>query len=95
MRKKTSEVLSEVERYEFARRLEQVMAEKEKSYADLAKEAGVTRQAIGQYINGTALPSIPALRKMAIFLGVSVDWLLWIPDAVQYPNTEQPQQPID
>ena len=45
----------------------------------------ITRQAISQYIDGTSLPNAERIEYIAIFFGVSADYLLGITD-VAYPE---------
>lgn len=46
------------------------------SQVDLAKQVEVSQSAINQYEKGVKTPSVPVLRKIAIALDVSVDYLL-------------------
>ena len=42
----------------------------------LAKELGITRQAVGQYCDGSGQPNAEKLSIIAQYFNVSVDWLL-------------------
>ena len=46
----------------------------------LAEKFNLTQQAIYKYENGLAEPDIEMLRNLAVFFGVSVDYLLGIKD---------------
>ena len=46
------------------------------SQAQLAKESKITPASISQFVNGERMPSTPLLRKIAIALNISVDYLL-------------------
>ncbi len=43
---------------------------------ELAKYVNITEQTISRYKRGTRLPDTEELFRLAIFLGVSIDWLL-------------------
>ena len=49
--------------------------EKGWSQGDLAKQSGVSREMIGKYERGEAVPSIEAAKKIASALGVTLDYL--------------------
>jgi transcriptional regulator with XRE-family HTH domain len=46
------------------------------SQTDLAKAAGVSREIIGRYERGEAMPSIEVAKKIADTFGVSLDYLV-------------------
>jgi len=50
--------------------------EKEWSQTDLANNSGVSREMIGKYERGEAVPSIEAAKKIADSFGVSLDYLV-------------------
>lgn len=60
----------------FAERLRSLMDERKTTQLILANEIGVTRQAISQYMDGSAQPNIDKLYKIAIYFDVSTDYLL-------------------
>lgn len=62
----------------FARRLEQAMIEKSIYPSQLAKLSGVSRTNIYSYIAGTAQPTAFNIKRLAITLNKSADWLLGI-----------------
>lgn len=62
----------------FARRLEQAMIEKSIYPSQLAKLSGVSRVNIYKYISGTAQPTAFNIKRLAIALDKSADWLLGI-----------------
>ena len=49
--------------------------EKGWSQGDLAKQSGVSREMIGKYERGEAVPSNEAAKKIASALGVTLDYL--------------------
>lgn len=64
----------------FAKRLEQVMIERNIYPAQLSKITGIKRTVIYNYINGTHQPTAFNIKRIAVGLGVSADWLLGITD---------------
>lgn len=56
--------------------LRQLLKEHHTTITALAKELGITRQAVGQYCDGSGLPNAEKLAIIAQHFGVSVDWLL-------------------
>lgn len=68
-------------KHEFGRRLHQLLLKKGMRQADLARAAGVKRDAISSYINGKALPEALNLRKIAEALGMEDQDLL--PDTMR------------
>ena len=50
--------------------------EKNWSQTDLATKSGVSREMIGKYERGEAVPSIEAAKKIADAFGVSLDYLV-------------------
>ncbi|MCM1167294.1 MAG: helix-turn-helix transcriptional regulator [Lachnospiraceae bacterium] len=60
----------------FATRLRELLEEREITQPVLAEAIGVSRQSVGQWKDGKTVPDILDLRKIAIFFGVSTDYLL-------------------
>lgn len=60
----------------FAKKLEQVMRERNLYPVQVEKLTGVKRQRIHDYICGTHQPTAHIIRKIAIGLNVSADYLL-------------------
>lgn len=52
----------------------------EKSVKDFADEIGITRQAMGYYLNGDRIPDIQMLHQICSACNVSSDWLLGLSD---------------
>ena len=50
--------------------------EKNWSQTDLANKSGVSREMIGKYERGKAIPSVDAAKKIADAFGVSLDFLV-------------------
>ena len=53
-----------------------IRKEKDWSQTDLANESGVSREMIGKYERGEAIPSVDAAKKIADALEVSLDFLV-------------------
>lgn len=51
--------------------------EKGWSQAGLANKSQVSREMIGKYERGRAVPSVDAAKKIADALGVTIDYLYW------------------
>lgn len=64
--------------FTFARRLEQVMIERELYPRDVQILTGVHKQNIYQYIQGVKQPSAFNIKRIAKGLKISADWLLGI-----------------
>jgi transcriptional regulator with XRE-family HTH domain len=65
--------------------LKKLMDESDTKQDVLAKELGVSRQAVGKYCNGDAEPPFEGLVKIAKFFSVPTDYLLGI---VEEPTTD-------
>jgi transcriptional regulator with XRE-family HTH domain len=59
-----------------ADRITALRKQKDMSQTDLAKAAGVSREIIGRYERGEALPSIEVAKHIADAFGVSLDYLV-------------------
>lgn len=64
------------QRQRTGRYIRRLREEKHYSQTELAREIGVTRQAVCQWESGTTLPKHEYLRSLSAFFGVSVDDLL-------------------
>lgn len=64
----------------FAKRLEQIMIERQIYPAQVAKITGIKRTVIYAYVDGTHQPTAYNIKRLAIGLNVSADWLLGITD---------------
>ena len=64
--------------YTFAKRLEQIMRERQLYPAQVEKLTGIRRQRIHEYLNGTVQPSAYAVKLIATGLDISADYLLGI-----------------
>ena len=62
-------------------RIRELVSENNITQNALAKEIGVTRQAISQYCDGSSVPNADKLLKLAQFFNVSADYLLGVTDA--------------
>lgn len=63
-----------------AKRLEQIMIERQIYPAQVAKITGIKRTVIYAYVDGTHQPTAFNIKRLAIGLNVSADWLLGITD---------------
>ena len=64
--------------FTFAKRLEQIMRERQLYPAQVEKLTGIRRQRIHEYLNGTVQPSAYAVKLIATGLDISADYLLGI-----------------
>lgn len=60
----------------FSKRLNQLLKENKISKYRLAKEIGVNKQTISFWCDGVCEPKISYLHKLAIYFGVSADYLI-------------------
>lgn len=68
----------------FAKRLEQIMIERDLYPAQVAKMTGIKRSRIYDYMKGTHQPTAFNLKRIAQGLNVSVDWLIGISNKDKY-----------
>ena len=74
----------------FAKRLRELIKTKGIKHGDLANKdvLNVSRQAVGQYCNGTALPPADKIVILAQYFDVSADYLLGLTDAKTTKDTD-------
>ena len=60
----------------FPTNLRTLLDEKKSTITALARELGITRQAVSQYADGTGQPNADKLKRIADYFNVSTDWLL-------------------
>ncbi len=72
--------MKEFERNVFGERLKALRAEKNIGQNLPAKELGLSNASISYWETGKQLPTIEALYKLAVFFGVSSDYLLGLKD---------------
>lgn len=74
----------------FAKRLRELIKTKGIKHGDIAdkKVLNVSRQAVGQYCNGTALPPADKIVILARYFDVSADYLLGLTDAKTTKDTD-------
>ena len=65
----------------FNKRLEECLFENELNFGDICKKAGITRMQLWKYRFDGCMPSVQALKGLAIALNVSADYLLGITKA--------------
>lgn len=74
----------------FSENLKQLRKEKKLKQADIASYFGVGRTTVTSWENGTAMPNIDILDRLATLLGVSTDNLLGrVPQIEKYKRDEQ------
>lgn len=71
----------------FGERVRVAMAVARLSRVSLARECGVTPQAIQKWCDGTAMPTSGNLMTLARLSGASLEWLMW-PHPVDIRTTE-------
>lgn len=64
----------------FPTRFREEAREKKISQGKIAKELGISRQAVSYYMNGISLPDIECLERISRILDVSADYLLGLSD---------------
>ena len=64
----------------FSERLKELRADKKISMKDLAKAVGATDGAISNWENGVNEPKLTFIVRLALFFGVSSDYLLGLED---------------
>lgn len=70
----------------FPSQLRALRKEKGISQADLAKELGISKSTLGLWETGDTLPDAKSVRDLAVYFGVSADYLLgipWTPDELE------------
>ncbi len=64
--------------FTFAQRLEQIMHERQLYASDLSKITGIPERTIRDYTSGIYMPNAFAIKRIAVTLNVSADYLLGI-----------------
>lgn len=70
----------------FSERLTQARQKKKLNFKELSKISGITATAISYYEKGTKVPQLDSASKLAVALGVSLDWLCGIENDVTNSN---------
>ena len=73
----------------FAKRLRHIMDATRTTQETLAKQIGLTRQTISQYMDGSVLPNAEKLHKMCVYFNIPSDYLLGHTDSQSTDITEQ------
>lgn len=73
---------------EFAVRLKMLRENRDLSLADLSEKVGLVKSLLWRYENGKSEPGLSALKVLAEFFGVTLDWLAGNGDSndIQYSN---------
>lgn len=66
--------------YSFSIRLEEYMRTEKLYPTSLSRKAGISRSMIYKYLDGSCFPDGLTLKKLAVKLKVSADWLLGLSD---------------
>lgn len=64
----------------FAERLVDLMQEQQLNISTLAEKTGIPRTSINNWLNQARSPKVEYIQKLAIFFGVSADYLLGLED---------------
>lgn len=72
----------------FSERLTETRQAAKLNYKELSKKSGVTSTAISYYEKGTKAPTLESAAKIAVALGVSLDWLCGIEKKVNTGGSE-------
>lgn len=60
--------------------IKKLRIDKNLSQVELANKLSVTKQSVSNWENGNIMPSIDMLMKIAVFFGVTTDYLLGLSD---------------
>ena len=63
--------------HSFAVRFKEAKEKSGLTYSEIAKQIGVTQQALNRYAQGQSLPTFDNAVKLSIVLGVSLDWIAY------------------
>lgn len=64
----------------FSETLKDLMEDGRVSQQELAKNIGYSQRAVSRWVNGQSEPTESAIRKCALYFGVSSDYLLGLTD---------------
>ena len=81
-----TDTLSEKIRKVLAENIAFYRKERKITRAELAEKVGVSEAAIGQYERGDRSPSIEIVYKLAMSLGVNIDWLIFGNNAARHED---------
>lgn len=81
-----------IDKQKFAARLRTLLREKDATQADMARAMGIRGSSAFAWVNGTSIPRMDKLRKLAAWLGVTTDFLL---GEKTKPRGSAPATPID
>jgi transcriptional regulator with XRE-family HTH domain len=73
----------------FAKRLREVMDETQTTQEILAKQTGLTRQTISQYMDGSVLPNVEKLYKICSYFNMTSDYLIGFTDSKSRDISDQ------
>lgn len=73
---------------EYYERLKIIRTGKDISQEKIGKAIGISKQQYSKYENGTHLMPIPYLIKACNYLKISADYILGLPQHLQYPPFE-------
>ena len=81
----------ETEKYPFPSRLRKLMEERKTTQRELAQAIGVRPQTVSLYVQGQSFPDVNGLARIAIYFGISADYLIGNTDM---PNVDLTMQEI-
>lgn len=67
-------------------RLKELREDKDKTQSEIADMLGTTQQYYSEYENGKRKLPLEHLKTLALFYGVSADYILGSPDNLKYPK---------
>lgn len=73
----------------FAKRLREVMDVTQTTQEALAKQTGLTRQTISQYMDGSVLPNVEKLYKICNYFNMTSDYLIGFTDSKSRDISDQ------
>ena len=73
----------------FSKRLAALMKERNITQEELAHELGIKRQTVSLYKNGQSTPDAAQIKNIALFFGVSSDWLLGLSNIYLTSDNEE------
>lgn len=72
---------------EFAKRLDALIEDGNITVNELSEKIGVTRQQIARWRNGSSEAGVTKLKAICEIYGVSADYLLELPQGLEWPRT--------
>lgn len=70
----------------YSQLLYELRTDRDLKQEDVAAVLGITKQAYGHYENGKRQLPLESLIKLCLFYGISADYILGLPQGLQYPT---------